>query len=398
MTSPTTPHPHDKWMAMVICRFTVLPFAIFLVCLLSACAKTTSPTPLPTVSVATSAPGETRVIPTPAPTGAVTPPTPTNIATEAPPLKIGYLDDTPNTESQPTFLAVQRAAQEFGWAAEVGPRNSSVEISLRDLANGGAQIMVVYGETLPVEMSQAVHAVASEFPSVTFVSVNLLFQAEPPANVSAVGGAGSRYDQLGFLAGMAAGLATETKTVAAVTDLSVEGLNYRNGFLHGVRYTCPRCQLQYIDVFDIENGGVEAAQTAALYASISSDVVFAAAGNAGNEALKAAAQAGAWVIGTSSDVYITVFENGVVPGADKTLTSVYFEAGAAVYQALVQYHAGASLSGAHPFSAATQAIALASYRGDALNMLDQQEIAAALARLADGTLDTGIDPLTGQEK
>jgi hypothetical protein len=32
-----------------------------------------------------------------------------------------------------------------------------------------------------------------------------------------------------------------------------------------------------------------------------------------------------------------------------------------------------------------------------LSELDRQEIAAVLARLADGSLDTGINPLTGDE-
>jgi basic membrane lipoprotein Med (substrate-binding protein (PBP1-ABC) superfamily) len=102
--------------------------------------------------------------------------------------------------------------------------------------------------------------------------INLTPGEAEPQSTNLLAFNGSRFDQLGFLAGMAAGLATEAQSVTAITDFSVEGLNYRNGFLHGVRYTCPRCQLQYIDVFDVNNGGAEAAQTAALYASISSDV------------------------------------------------------------------------------------------------------------------------------
>jgi basic membrane lipoprotein Med (substrate-binding protein (PBP1-ABC) superfamily) len=366
-------------------RHSFLLSATFLL-FLSACAKATPLAPTlvseatPTVNVSTIAPGETSTAPTPVseatPTDLPKPPTPT-----APPLTL-------IVAARPEIAdAVQRAAQEFGWrveqAAEASPE------TLRPLAQAGASVIVAEGGDL--------RALAEEFPNIYFVAVNTSGE-NWPANVVALGGAGSRFDQLGFLAGMAAGLATETKTVAAITDLSAAGLNYRNGFLHGVRYTCPRCQVQYIDVFDVENGGAQAAQTAALYASISSDVVFAAAGNAGNEALRAAAQEEAWVIGSGGDVYVTVFENGAAPRADKVLTSVRFDAGAAVYQALVQYHAGAPLAGQQPFSAASNAIALAPYRAEALNALDQQDLAAALARLADGSLDTGIDPATGQEK
>ena len=378
---------------------TLLPIAGWLF-FVSACVKSTPPTPTPVSEAtlaseasATTQPGETPVALTLTPADTLSPPTPNPAA-----FKVGYVNDTSDSLAQPGWAEVQRAAQEFGWTTQIGPHNVSIEVAVRQLISAGAQIIVAHGDTFAAEMSQVVQTVAGEFPLVTFVGVNLTFESAPPANVLALGGASSRFDQLGFLAGMAAGYATDAKSVTAITTLSVDGLNYRNGFLHGVRYTCPRCQLQYIDVFDVDHGGAEAAQTAALYASISSDVVFAAAGQAGNEALKAAAQEGAWVIGSGSDVYVTVFENGVVPGADKTLTSVYFDASAVVYQALVQYHAGAPLTGAQPFSAATQAIALAPYRAVALNTLDQHDLATALARLAEGSLDTGIDPATGQER
>jgi len=74
-------------------------------------------------------------------------------------------------------------------------------------------------------------------------------------------------------------------------------------------------------------------------------------------------------------------------------------AGAAVQTALAGYVAGVPPAGAQPFSAANGAVALAPYRvsEDVLSELDRQEIAAVLARLADGSLDTGINPLTGDE-
>jgi hypothetical protein len=52
-----------------------------------------------------------------------------------------------------------------------------------------------------------------------------------------------------------------------------------------------------------------------------------------------------------------------------------------------------------PFSAANGAIALAPYRDPegALSLPDLADIAATLARLADDSLETGVDPLTGDE-
>ncbi len=286
--------------------------------------------------------------------------------------------------------AIQRAAQEFGWnfaqTLEASPE------AIRAAAQSGAQVIVAGGE----ELQEPARQIAREFPQTHFLTFGLSGEDLPP-NLASGGGPGSRYDQLGFMAGAAAGFGTENQIVTAISDPNtVEGLNYRNGFLHGVRYTCPRCRVQFIDVVN----AAQASETAALYASLGSDVFFAAAGQAGDEALVAAAQYGAWVIGSGEDVYVGRFGNGSAPGADRVLTSVYFDVGAVIYQALSAYHDGAPLSGARPFSAASGAVTLAPYRNPnvPLNTLDQQEIAKTLARLADGSLETGIDPATGQER
>jgi hypothetical protein len=82
------------------------------------------------------------------------------------------------------------------------------------------------------------------------------------------------------------------------------------------------------------------------------------------------------------------------------LTSVYLDAGEAVRAALAAFHDGKPLSGVQPLSAASGAIVLAPIRSpaDRLSIPDQADIATALARLADGSLETGIDPVTGEEK
>ncbi|MGH2521760.1 MAG: BMP family lipoprotein [Anaerolineales bacterium] len=358
-------------------------FFLLLLLLLVACSSPT-PTLAPTAP-ATSAPGETSQ-----PTQAA--PTPTPPTATAPPVKIAYFPSAPDIwpDVSAVYTATQTAAQEFGWSFEYGPYRPTLD-QLRAIAQSGLNIAVVAGPS-PRD-------IAREFPNVYFVYL------QPPAepvtddlpNMLSLGGAGSRHDQLGFMAGAAAGLATEFQIVTAISDPNtVEGLNYRNGFLHGVRYTCPRCRVQFIDVVDVAS----ARETAALYASIGSDVFFAAAGEAGDEALAAAAQRGAWAIGSGGDVYLTLFGDGAQPGADHVLTSVYFDAGAAVYSALSQFHAGTPPSGAQPFSAANGAITLAPYRNadPAFNSLDQAEVAKALARLGDGALETGIDPATGQER
>jgi len=286
--------------------------------------------------------------------------------------------------------AVERAAQDFGWNG-IETQDVSPD-SIRALAQSGVAVIVAEN----AELSE----IAREFPSVYFVGVQQKSADDLPANLLALGGADSRADQVGFLAGAVAGFATQTQTVTVIGDPnSIAGRNYRNGFLHGVRYTCPKCRVLNIDVANLDDGA-EPSVTAAKYVILKSDVFFAAAGEAGGQALTAAAEAGAWVIGSGNDVYQTRFGEGASAGAEKVLTSVYFDPGAAVYQVLAAFHTGQPPSGAQPFSAANSAIRLAPYHDPqgVLSTLDQRDIATALAQLADGSLDTGIDSATGEEK
>jgi basic membrane protein A len=342
--------------------------------------ESTSATPLPTSPAATPA----AVTPEP-PTITPVPPSPT----PAPPRVT--LATADGEQADALQEAIQRAAQEFGWQTEF--LKAPAPAALRAAAESSA-IMVVNGPAL----EEQARALAGGFPSVYFICPHLN-GGDLPSNLLALGGA-ARGDQAGFMAGMAAGFVTQTKRVAVIGDpASAEGLQYRNGFLHGVRYTCPRCRVDNIDVLD--PGDVTgAADTAAKYKRYGVDVFFTAAGEAGNAALATVTKAGAWGIGSGSDVYLTLFSGGAAPGADKLLTSVYLDSASAVYMALAGYAKGAPPKGDQSLSAANQAVTLAPYRDQtgALSPLDQQALADALERLGLGSLDTGIDPLTGEER
>lgn len=360
------------------------PFFLFLslsLCLAACTTPTATPPPPATAAFTaapTSAPGET------APPAATPGSGPTTLPSA--PIKIHYV----GLSAAPEF---QQIAQEFGWQFEQTPEASPEDI--RAAAQSGAQIIIVGGK----ELQEPARAIAREFAQVYFIGFGLS-EGDLPPNMLILGGPESREDQAGFLAGVAAGFATENKYVTAISDPnSIEGRKYRNGFLHGVRYACPKCRVEFIDVADTAD--TETASTeAAKYVLFGSDVFYAAAGQAGEAALVAAAQKGGWVIGSGSDVYVSLFGNGSTAGADHVLTSAYLDAGEAVRAALSAFHDGKPLSGAQPFSVASGAIVLTPIRSPArlLSIPDQADIANALARLADGSLETGIDPATGEER
>jgi basic membrane lipoprotein Med (substrate-binding protein (PBP1-ABC) superfamily) len=362
--------------------------------LLTACnQRTPSATP-----VATSATGATATSNILAPTATLPPavantptpvpdtPTPPAVATV-----IGYI--AAGEGSPGVFAAVEAAAQANGWT--VTRAADPTGDGLRALVADGTTVIVADG----AEFEAVAREVASANVDIYVIGLNQAGGESDLPNLLTIGGAESREDQLSFMAGAVAGFLTEGQVVTAIANpTTVLGLKYRNGFLHGVRYTCTRCRVDFIDLAD-ESATAFAAERAALNAQLSSDVVFAAAGEAGIAGLRAAAEAGAWVVGAGSDIYAGAFESGAAPGADRVVTSAVFDLGQAVQTVLEAYAAGEPPAGAQSLSAASGAVTLLPYLVDEeiLSELDRQDIAAILAKLADGSLDTGVNPLTGDE-
>ena len=126
-----------------------------------------------------------------------------------------------------------------------------------------------------------------------------------------------REDQAGFLAGVLAGLLTESQTVGIVAGMEIPPVKkFRNGYENGVAYVCPECDTigVYIDSFTDPARG----KTAALsQIAEGADVIFGAGGPTGSGGILGAAQHGVWVIGVDQDEYFTTFKAGAVEGADK---------------------------------------------------------------------------------
>jgi basic membrane lipoprotein Med (substrate-binding protein (PBP1-ABC) superfamily) len=354
----------------------------------AAPTSTLVPTAIPTAT-ATAVPATATAAPS---TPTAVPPTPT----PRPPM-VGYVSaqSPAPAELDAAVAAIQRAAKGFGWEVQAGQSSTPAELAVLDLAQKGARVIVTFGQP----MQAATLSAAQKFPNIYFVGLSQT-GAEVPANVLLLDDTNPREDQAGFLAGMAAGFVTKTRRVAVIGDaMSSTGLRYRNGFLHGVRYTCPMCRLDAIDVLNAADiaGTADLAGRFQVYGV---DVFFAAAGDAGDAALVKVTRAGAWGIGSGRDVMGPLFSGGSAAGADHILASVYIDGASAVANALALYHAGTPLTGTQSLSAATGALIMAPGPDTpgGLSALDRQDLAAMVSQLADGSFDTGIDPVTGQER
>ncbi len=364
---------------------------LFLAGWLAACgapAPTPTAAPLPTPVVVTQAPAASPAVPSEAA------PTAEPSATAAAPTPAEpRLVELRGLAPQPIEAAFA-VAQELGWVTASAQPFTPAAVAA--VAQAGTEIVILNGA--PGEGDFC--ALLEQLPAAYLIGVDTPVCDPAPANLLVLGGPESRQDQAGFLAGLAAGFATATERVAVFADATTpDGLKYRNGFLSGARYACPKCRLDTVDLDGTQAVDFAAAE-AGKYVSLGADVLFAAAGPAGDAALRSAAAAGGWVIGSGGDVYITLFAAGAAAGADRVLTSVYLDYGAALAAALRAYAGGEQPAGRQPLALANGGVVLAPWRNAeaALSPLDLKDVEQTRLRLAERTLETGVDPVTGAER
>ncbi|MCS6908949.1 MAG: BMP family ABC transporter substrate-binding protein [Anaerolineales bacterium] len=347
---------------------------------LHACA---APSPAPP-TITTAPPTPAVIIRTPtnnaSPDTPVPAPSPTTPATAR--TLVFFTEATDNSVG---FEPLSKFAQKQGW--QFRPAGAREVQSI--LAKAPMAVVSVSAELSPQQWI----TLAQQHPE-TYLAIFGPPEAgaEIPANLLFLGGPAGREDQAGFLAGVTAGLATKTQRVAVFSDTTTpSGLKYRNGFAAGVRYTCPRCSLDVIELSAFSEV-VFAEALGQKYAALGADVVFAAAGDAGTFALAGAVQNGAWVIADNS------LSLDRLPNSERLLTRVSLDVFAAFEAALTDFVAGRPRSGAEPLSLANGGVVLAPIREGVLEPLDLQDIHLVKQKLAEGALETGVDPLTGEEK
>lgn len=281
------------------------------------------------------------------------------MSTPADKLKLGLITDGGRIDdkgfNQGTYEGLLRAAQEAH--AEVLLREpdspAAYEKALAELIAAGPQIIVTVGSTT----GPAVERMAEQHKNVRFILVD----HEPLLQSDNVTGLVFAEDQAGFLAGALAGLITAQDKVGFIGGRDLPPIRrFQRGFENGVAYTNRRAKVEalFTQSFTDADAGVEAAEKL-LQADV--DILFAAAGASGLAAIRTAAAHGAWVIGADQDVWLTAFEAGRVPGAERVLTSAVKRVDLAVYQALKQALQGTLRSGAILFDLSNDGVGLAPY-------------------------------------
>jgi basic membrane protein A and related proteins len=302
---------------------------------------------------------------------------------------IGRVDD--GTFNQFAYDGMVAASECLGFETDFIETASEADYgtNLASILEGEPEVVVTVGFLL----ADATLAAAQENPDVNFIGIDQ-FQEEYPDNYV---GILFREDQGGFLAGAMAALLSESGTVGVVGGLeSVPPVvRFVNGFATGAAHVDPDVNVLsvYTDSFTDPAQGASAAQQ---FLGEGADVVFGAGGQTGSGAIQAAAEAGAWAIGVDQDEYFTTFGGGSTPGADRLATSAIKRVDLGVFSQIGAHLDGSFAGGIFTLDAANGGITYAPFHDADIPEDVASQIEEIRAGLADGSIETGVDPVTGQ--
>lgn len=303
---------------------------------------------------------------------------------------LGRVND--GTFNQFAHEGASKAADEFGldYTFIETQAQTDYEKNIDTCLSEGYDAIVTVGFLL----AETTAAKAAANPDVYFIGVDQ-FVADGPANLV---GLQFREDQGGFLAGALAAQMSESGIVAGVYGIDIPPvIKFRNGFEQGALYINPDITTlgTYIPSFtDSAAGGTAATQ----FIGEGADVIFGAGGPTGTGGITKAAADGVLVIGVDQDEYVTSFGNGTADGADKIISSAVKRVDNGVYDmisALVNGGEGFVGGGIYILSVANDGIGFAPAHDADVPEEVTAKMEEIVAGLKDGSIVTGVDPVSG---
>jgi basic membrane protein A len=308
---------------------------------------------------------------------------------------IGSVDD--GTFNQYAYEGLKAAEECFGIETNVieTANQADYDNNLSTILSDKPDVVVTVGFLL----AEGTAKYAKQNPDINFIGVDQ-FQEDYGDNYA---GVLFREDQGGFLAGAMAGLLTESGTVGVIGGLESVPPVVRlvNGFEMGAKYIAEE-DSEEVNVLKIYNDSftdkAKGRSDAEQFLGEGADVIFGAGGQTGSGGVQAAVEQGAWGIGVDQDEYFTTFKGGSAQGADKLATSAVKRVDLGVFENIAAAIQDQFTPGIFELNAENDGITYAPFH-DA----DIPEDAAARLEevrqgLADGSIDTGLDPVTGLPK
>jgi basic membrane lipoprotein Med (substrate-binding protein (PBP1-ABC) superfamily) len=305
---------------------------------------------------------------------------------------LGKVND--GTFNQFAYEGAKKAADELGLDFKYieTQAQADYEKNIQTFVDEKYDVIVTVGFLI----ADATKAAAAAHPEITFIGVDQFYEAGKVTDNLV--GLQFREDQSGFLAGALAGMMTKSGTVGIVGGVEIPPVKkFKNGFDNGAKYVKPDVNLLGVYLASFVDPAL-GASTAEQMIGDGADVIFGAGGPTGSGGIKAAAEKGTYVIGVDQDEYTTTFGNGSGPGAAKILTSAVKRVDVAVYDQIKAVAGGTFKgNGIAIYEAKNGGVGFAPYHDT-----DSLIPAAVKARiveiqkaLADGSLTTGVDPVSG---
>ncbi|NBM15236.1 BMP family protein [Streptomyces sp. GC420] len=237
----------------------------------------------------------------------------------------------------------------------------------------------------------AVKEAAAKYPKTTFGIIDdSTNKADNVANMVFAEEQGS------YLAGVAAALTTKTDVVGFIGGVETPLIKkFEAGFVQGVKDTDKNIDIkvQYLtqppnfDGFSKPDLGKAAAEG---MLDKKADVVYHAAGGAGNGVIEAVAGAGKWAIGVDSDQYQ---QEGLADYKDNILTSVTKNVSGAVYDLIKSVKDGDAKTGVITYDLKVDGVGLADSNPDfKSNTKLVEAVEKAKQEIIDGTIKVKTTP------
>jgi basic membrane protein A and related proteins len=301
---------------------------------------------------------------------------------------IGRIDD--GTFNQFSYEGMTAAAECFGFETSYietvseADYATNIATSLSDNPN----VLITNGFLLATDTLGAAEA----NPEVNFIGIDQFQEEFPPNYIGVL----FREDQGGYLAGVMAASLSESGVIGVVGGREdvPPVVRFVNAYKTGAESVNPdiRVLSVYNESFTTPDKG---ASDAAQFIGEGADVIFGAGGQTGSGGVAAAAEQGLWGIGVDQDEYFTTFNGGDRPGSEYLATSAIKRVDLAVFRNIVAAIQDEFEGGIYTLEAANDGITYAPFHDADI----PDDVAATLEEtrqgLADGSIDTGVDPVTG---
>ena len=297
---------------------------------------------------------------------------------------VGKIND--GTFNQYAFDGLKKAETDLGIGIKYIETQAQTDYgkNIQSLVEANCEIIVAVG----FMMGDAVAEASGKYPETKFAIVDFAYDPALPN----VRGLVFAEDQAGYMAGALAASMSQSGTIAAVGGMEIPPVQkFLKGYEAGAKSIKADIAVKsvYIDSFVDRARGAEAAKS---FMSEGADVIFGAGGQTGSGGIQAAAEAGIYVIGVDQDEYVTTFQKGEAPGADKIISSAMKRVDQAVFLTIKDVVDGKFTNGLAVYDASNGGIGLASYnKADAAIPADvKAKMDEILKGLADGSITTGV--------